>query len=437
MGRHVAAGPCSRSGQVAAPVWGRPVLALLFLLGWVGAWPPVAAAAPLPPREADGPAEPAAPQACDPDRVLASGAVYRLCMPLLWNGDLVVYAHGYVPPTRPVGIPEEQMNLPGGIPVSTVVTTLGYAFATTSYRSNGLAVATGVADLVDLVSVFAAAKGMPERVYLAGVSEGGLITTLAVEGHPELFDGGLAMCGPYGNFRAQLDYMADLRITFDYFFPGLMPPDAVTIPSWLIDGWGDHYAVAVRPALEDPANAAKVDQLLRVAGAATDPDDSSTREATIEQLLEYNVLATNDARAKLGGQPFDNQGRIYAGSDDDAALNAGVQRFGADPAALAAIGAHYQTGGRLAAPLVTLHSTADPLVPEWQALLYRDKVTAAGNPELYEYRAVPGYGHCAFGAGDVLSAFWRLVEMVDSLRPHQVARVYLPMAMRGSVAVVR
>ena len=28
-----------------------------------------------------------------------SGAVYRICMPtaLPWNGDLVLYAHGYVP----------------------------------------------------------------------------------------------------------------------------------------------------------------------------------------------------------------------------------------------------------------------------------------------------------------------------------------------------
>ena len=62
-----------------------------------------------------------------------------------------------------------------------VVTLLGYAFVTTSYQSNGLAVREGMADLVEVVDIFKAQKGVPNRVYLIGVSEGGLITTLAVE----------------------------------------------------------------------------------------------------------------------------------------------------------------------------------------------------------------------------------------------------------------
>lgn len=62
---------------------------------------------------------PFAPLACDPDQQQASGAIYRICMPIFppWNGDLVVYAHGYVSPTEAVGIPEDQMRLPDGTPV--------------------------------------------------------------------------------------------------------------------------------------------------------------------------------------------------------------------------------------------------------------------------------------------------------------------------------
>lgn len=57
--------------------------------------------------------DPSAHPACDPDGLQESGAVYRICMPTFppWNGDLVVYAHGYVSPTEPVGIPEDQMTL--------------------------------------------------------------------------------------------------------------------------------------------------------------------------------------------------------------------------------------------------------------------------------------------------------------------------------------
>ncbi|MCK4450130.1 MAG: prolyl oligopeptidase family serine peptidase, partial [Anaerolineae bacterium] len=279
--------------------------------------------------------------ACDPDGVQESGAVYRICMPTIppWNGDLVVYAHGYVSPTEPIGIPEDQMTLPDGTSLADIANLLGYAFATTSYSTNGLAVLEGIADLVDLVDVFTAQKGAPDKVYLIGGSEGGLITTLAVEQHADVFDGGLAMCGPYGDFGYQINYFGDFRVVFDYFFPGLIPGSPVDIPDWLLEEWDTYYETTIKPEIEDPANASLVDQLLSVTDAAYDVEDASTKEATIQSLLWYNAFSTNDGMDKLGGQPFDNQNRVYAGSDDDAQLNQGVQRFSADQAALDEISA--------------------------------------------------------------------------------------------------
>lgn len=372
---------------------------------------------------------PAAPLACDPDGVQASGAVYRICMPSIipWNGDLFVYAHGYVSPTEPVGIPEDQMILPGGLSITDIVNVLGYGFATTSYSTNGLAVVEGMADLVDLVGIFTAEKGAPNRVYLVGVSEGGLITALTVEQHADLFDGGLAMCGPYGDFRRQLDYIVDHRVVFDYFFPGTLPDSPVDIPAWLIADWDTYYGTTVQPEIEDPANASLIDQLLNVSQAATDPADPATRQETIHTLLWYNVFATNDARSKLGGQPFDNLDRVYTGSDDDALLNIGVQRFGADQPALDEIEAHYQTTGILAVPLVTLHTTGDPLVPYWQATRYRSKTMSADNIARHEHLAVERYGHCTFTFFEMLSAFFQLVDMVENPPPYRpVQRSFLP-----------
>src|SRR5262245_58858423 len=89
-------------------------------------------------------ARPAAPPTttvtCEPDGVQASGAIYRICMPAVWNGDLVLYAHGYVGAGEPVAIPENQLSLPDGTSVPGIVNALGFAFATTSYSTNGLAV---------------------------------------------------------------------------------------------------------------------------------------------------------------------------------------------------------------------------------------------------------------------------------------------------------
>jgi hypothetical protein len=116
----------------------------------------------------------------------STGAIYRICMPGTWNGDLVLWAHGYVDPSEPIAIPEGQLTLPDGTSLPDIVNGLDYAFATTSYRDNGLVVPFAVDDLLDLVSVFESQVATPGKVFIIGASEGGLITTLALENHPEV-----------------------------------------------------------------------------------------------------------------------------------------------------------------------------------------------------------------------------------------------------------
>jgi pimeloyl-ACP methyl ester carboxylesterase len=375
-------------------------------------------------------------QDCE-DGEQASGAKYRICLPTgEWN-DLVVYAHGYVAPDKPVEIPEDQLILrwdDQSVRVDEVVTLMGYAFATTSYYTNGLAVQPAISDLLDLVNTFiTVTERIPDHVYLAGVSEGGLITTLSVEQHPDIYDGGLAMCGPYGDLHGQVNHFADFRAVFDYFFPGLMPGSPITIPDEFLDTWeAGFFTDTVRPEVIDPANITRVDQLLNVTGVSPYGYDLPTSTASIENLLWYNVFATNDARAKLGGQPFDNQDREYSGSSDDVTLNQGVERFSADQVALDEIEAHYQTSGELSVPLVTLHTTGDPVVPYWHATRYKGKTIAADNIALHEHFRVERHGHCSFTLVEVLDAFNRMVYLAENPPQYQpVNRVFLPLTVRG------
>src|SRR3990172_6001215 len=110
---------------------------------------------------------------CEPDGTQPGGAIYRICMPSAgsWNDDLVIYAHGYVAYNKPITIPEDQLRLPNGTSLPELVNSLGFAFATTSYRINGLAVEDGVEDLVELAGIFSTTHGAPGHIYLAGVSE--------------------------------------------------------------------------------------------------------------------------------------------------------------------------------------------------------------------------------------------------------------------------
>ncbi len=388
--------------------------------GRIGA-PPSNLQFPTPSSQPPTPAR-ATPGACV-DGTLPSAALSRICVPASgWNGALLVYAHGYAAPTQPVAIDDPAF---GGTPLSSTIQALGYAFATTSYRRNGLAILEGVDDIRELVAAFPAVAGKaPSRSYLIGFSEGGLISALLAERSPTLFSGVVAACGPIGNFQQQINYFGDFRVLFDYLFPGQIPPSPVDIPPSLLTTW-----VNPNPAISSALTTSPISatQLISV---ALDPSlipivraDAGRTISTTQNLLWYNIFATNDARAQLGGNPYGNIGRVYAGSSDDTKLNAAVKRFAADPAALAAL-ARYQTTGRVLNPLIVLHTIGDDVIPFQQATLYMQKVGRGRNVTLLPVNA---YGHCAFSSFDLLGAFNLMVQKATSVRP----QVFLGLVRRG------
>ena len=328
------------------------------------------------------------------------GSLTRVCFPAEWNGDLIIYAHGYVAPHEPLAIPD---NALGGTPVEDLVNALGYAYATTSYRANGLVADVAVEDVVALEDeVRRTVRPDPARVYLVGVSEGGLVAALAAEQEAERYTGVLAACGPIGDFERQIDYFNDVRVVFDYLFPGVLPGAPSDPPQELREGWTTTYAPAVASALSADPEAALV--LAAVTGVPTEGVDAAALGAAVVSVLWYNVFGTADAIARLGGLAYDNANRVYQGSSDDAALNAGVARFTADPAARAALG-RFETGGETLAPISILHTTGDPIVPFFHQPLYADKVAAAGRTDRLERLDVDRFGHCTFTSSEFLAAF--------------------------------
>lgn len=336
------------------------------------------------------------------DGTLPSGAKWRFCVPSAgWNGDLVLWAHGYTAPGLPLDF--QNLTLPDGTPIPDLVQSQGFAFGTTSYRRNGLAILEGVQDMRELAQAFQddLGKPRPARIYLLGASEGGAVVSLLLERYPSEFSGGLATCGPIGSFVRQLNYTAHFRVLFDYFFPGVIPGSPVDIPAEVIANWSSTYVPAINAALAGNPNATR--QLLSAAKGAFNPQSQTSAAETIQGVLWYNIVATNDAKVQLGGNPFDNRSYHYWGSDDDVKLNAGVQRFSADAAALTKA-QDYETSGAVSQPLVTMHTTADPIVPFWHEVLYanRSKPAAGGS---FTPLTIARYGHCSFSAAETLQAF--------------------------------
>jgi pimeloyl-ACP methyl ester carboxylesterase len=345
---------------------------------------------------------------CGPDGVQDSGSIYRICMPdpERYNGKVVLWAHGFQDAGTPVGIPENQLQL-GNVSLPQIINSLGYGFATNSYSKTGLAVRQGMDDLVDLVNIYGQEQGAPSRVFLTGASEGGIITALLVEQHPELFSGGVAACGPVGDFVYQINYFGDARAVFEYFYPGLIPGDPFNPSQDLVSNWAAHYEEVVKPVVFHPANRHSLDQYVAVARLPFDPENYlETVEISVRDVLRYSVVNLPDAAQTLGGFPFGNILRRYTGSDDDALLNALVPRVAADPAAITEMRSNYATTGKLQKPLITLHTRRDQQVPYAHETLYALKTLANGTL-LTKHLNIPvdRFEHCNFTVGEALGAF--------------------------------
>ena len=372
---------------------------------------------------------------CDADGVQASGSIYRICMPPAdqYNGILVVWAHGFQDAGTPVSIPEDQLCI-GTFCIPEVINGLGFAFATNSYSKTGLAILQGRDDIRDLVDVFAAQKGAPQKVYLVGASEGGIITALSLEQHPDVFNAGLAACGPIGNFPLQINYFGDARATFQVFYPQLIPGDPFQPPAPLAANWSAYYDAIVEPFIFNPANRTRLDQWAKVAHLPFDANDYlGSLRVSVRDVLRYGVVNLTDGAQTLGGFPFDNRTRVYSGSSNDLYLNFAVPRRSADPVALTAMNTDYRTTGLLQRPLITLHTTKDQQVPYVHEPLYTLKTLASG---AFVTRHLPikidRFEHCNFTPGEVLVSF-AIMLMYDNalaevsgtrsfLKPSELAR---------------
>ena len=181
-----------------------------------------------------------------------TGAQYALFLPYNWNGDLVVYAHGFFDPATPVALPDAAPVdvAPWVVELRERLLQAGYAVAYSSFSENGWAVDNGAQRTRELRPLFTHYFYKPDRTFVIGRSLGSLITMLLVEKYAvetttslslfglltlstseRVLDGALALCGPVGGGRKQTDYVGNTRVLFDFFYPGVIPGDVLHVPA--------------------------------------------------------------------------------------------------------------------------------------------------------------------------------------------------------------
>jgi pimeloyl-ACP methyl ester carboxylesterase len=400
----------------------RVVLALAVVLGASLVGAPTAAAGPPPPDQPlpgytiTLPELAPLPAEGGQTRVVTGvhrHAGFALEVPPNWNGQLVMWAHGF----RGNG-PELTVDPPSyGLREKWVAQ--GYAWAASSYDRNGYDIASGVRSTRELVARFAQEVGKPSRVFLAGVSMGGHITARAIEQDPWLYAGAMPMCGVLGD-HVLFDYFLDFNLTAQALSgqAGNYPP-------------GPDYADVVLPRVYaglgltpgDPTiTTPEAQQLV----AATVLDSGGPRpgaEVSVAYWKDFllDLAVPDDAPTPVTGVAADpgvvatNVGTDYA-PDAPVDLDAVVQRVpAADPQTRESkrLTPVAQVFGRPRVPVLSLHGLGDLFVPFSMEQVYAAEVAAAGRSDELVQRAIRVTGHCEFSPAEAGTAWDDLVAWVD------------------------
>jgi hypothetical protein len=125
-----------------------------------------------------------------------------------------------------------------------------------------------------------------------------------------------------------------------------------------------------------------------------------------------------DFQQKAGGQPFDNRNLVYVGTEDDAALNRGVERYSGDPKAAQYLMQFFTPTGNLQRPLLEVHTIYDRLIPAFTDEWYSNQVMRQGHEDNFVLQYVEENGHCAFTPAQQATAFDELLSWLhEGKRP--------------------
>ncbi len=350
---------------------------------------------------------------------ISNGAGWRIEVPDNWNGDLVLYAHGYAGTGAQLFV---------GTPafIRDYLIANRYAWAASSYRANGYVPGVGAEDTNDLVKIFKDVR-LPNgkapklgRVYLYGVSMGGHVVGNMIERwRSNSFAGALPVCGVMGD-NELFDFFQDMYLlaeTLTGHTPIVpTPADYYTNPQrgWLVTKTllGTPFPTVLTPAgtlfkqmIENLSGGDRPvydqgfvgpnggDFAFNFGSAVASPGREN--ESTVYQFDTDPTLLPEEQQfnATIVRVPLDSdirdQNGIFNTATSSPALNANFK-----------------------IPVLTLHTLGDLFVPFSMEQIYRRRAIEDGTSDRLVQRAIRGRGHCEFTSSEVSSAFADLVTWV-------------------------
>jgi hypothetical protein len=360
------------------------------------------------------------------------GAAYRVEKPLNWNGELVLYAHGYRGQGSTVFV-----DNPGALRAHYIAK--GFAWAASSYQTNGYDVGQGVRDSQGLIRKFAAVTGTAATsVYLTGASMGGHITAVAIERYRHTFAGAMPYCGSIGDTELY-DYFLDANVIAAALtrnpieFPAQEPP-----AEWQAafrQSVKDHLALlgtglgTGNPTFT-PLGREWGEVVERRSGGDRPGFDSAwaywnarpglTPNTDVPFLFGVYPGLSAGTAGIAPGNVTDNTRTLYRIDDNrwlsraEIKINREVLRVRATAPASRDLTGIPVVKGDPRIPVMSLHTIGDLFVPLSMEQIYAREVAAHRQSKLLVSRAIRALGHCEFTPAELQAGFDDLVSWARS-----------------------
>lgn len=337
-------------------------------------------------------------------------AAYDIEVPPQWNGDLVMWAHGYrgqgfVLTVDPPGYGMRQKLLDQG-----------YAWAASSYYENGYDIRAGVLSTHALAQLFSSVVGRPNRTYVAGVSMCGHIIGRSLEQFPGFYAGALPMCGVLGDHEL-----------FDFFLDYNVVAQALAgVPAWPVPA--DYLTNAV-PQIQaalgltalTPTGPDTTNDLGKQLRAITINRSGGPRPGDAAAFAFWKNFLFQIATGAAGTTPAQDPGQLATNlvtryePNTPVNINKTVQRVPAENwkerfnPLLTQVPIIF---GFPRAPVVSLHGLGDLFVPFGMEQDYARDTARLGQAGLVVQRAIRATQHCEFTPSEVGTAWDDLVGWV-------------------------
>jgi hypothetical protein len=333
------------------------------------------------------------------------GAFFKIVVPTVWNGDLVIWNHGFslnpIGPVSDLGPLAAPVQLPEG-----------YAVAASSFQQIGWALFKTKNDTQNMINVFKANFGTPNNIIVNGASLGGIVTAHVVEkANIGNVVGAYPICGAVAGSR-NWDGAIDLRLSYDAICASsgpaaAIPGGATGLPSPGFPGYPftqTQMALAANACMgiltPVPFRTPLQNANLALFLATTQLPANFILTDLGFGLFGYSNLIWDPAKLN-GGQGVGNANVNY---DNGGFIDTNIQRVSASPGAVNRVNKYFTPDGNVGAvKIVSLHTDGDGLVIVENESDYAGKVPAANLTTAIVDET--GNTHCGFTSSETVAGW--------------------------------